>query len=555
MKFAIDFETAFGILQYVYDAACYYTTIEQRRQIPKFSDEVIEMKHHPRREWFRKYQKCEICGKRASFGVIGGRLIRCTTHKEDWMEDLVHPKCLGKNGIKCKSQPTFGIPGQTATHCKNCKSNNMEDVNNKKCLGKDGKKCGKQPHFGIPGQTATHCGKCKSEDMENVKDKKCLREGCKIQAQFGHLEESPQFCDEHKTPGMKNLKMMTNSRMCTFVDEKGNRCQSQRTFGHSNGKKERCGEHQETGMILFDNRKCQICGKNAKFGYLQDRQRIRCGKCKSPDMIDLTKSYCPCGTTATFNYPGNKPAFCSQCKQPWMIPNPTHRCEFKGCREIASLGIRKPAHCKLHPQAGEIDLSERICVRCKRLDVVNSDGLCINFCLATDQYYAQYRNKSQRLVKQNEIVSFLTANGYTPHLVDVVIDKTCNKYRPDIVYQFNGHAIVIEVDENQHARYIGRNCEYERMEALFRTFQRQLLFIRYNPDTFRVNHVIQRVEKKARQQKLLDTLKKYLFGFPFDFGSVYLFYDGWQRDGDNLTVFPFPDNCDEILRTWRIASS
>ena len=185
----------------------------------------------------------------------------------------------------------------------------------------------------------------------------------------------------------------------------------------------------------------------------------------------------------------------------------------------------------------------------------NSDELCINVYLDNKPYYAQYLHKAQRLVKQNVIVAFLTANGYTPHLVDVVIDKTCNKYRPDIVYQFNGHVIVIEVDENQHARYIGRNCEYERIEALFRTFQRQLLFIRYNPDTFRVNHVVQRVEKKARQQKLLETLKKYLFGFPFDFGGVYLFYDEWQRDGDNLIEFPFPDNCDEILRTWRIASS
>ncbi len=513
MDFAIDFETAFGILQHVYDAACYYTTIEQRRRKPKFSDEVIEMKHHPVREWFRKNRKCEICGKGASFGVSGGRRIRCTTHKETWMEDLTHSKCLGKDGIKCESRPNFGFPGQTATHC----------------------------------------GKCKSNDMEDVNSKKCLREGCETRAQFGHLGESPQFCDEHKTPGMKNLKNMTNGQMCTFVDEKGNRCQSQRHFGYPNGKKERCGEHQETGMISFDYPRCQVCGnKKASFGYLEDRQRIRCGGCKSPDMINLTKSYCSCGTTAYFNFPGNKPAFCSQCKQPWMIPNPTHRCESKGCTEIASLGIRKPAHCKLHPETGEIDLSERICIRCSRLDVVNSDGLCINFCLATDQYYAQYRNKSQRLVKQNEIVAFLTANGYTPHLVDVVIDKTCNKYRPDIVFEFDGHAIIIEVDENQHARYIGRNCEFERMEALFRTFRKQLLFIRYNPDTFRVNHVVQRIEKKARQQKLLDTLKKYLFGFPFDFGSVYLFYDGWQRDGDNLISFPFPDNCDQILRTWRI---
>lgn len=552
MNFAIDFETAFGILQHVYDAGCYYTTIEQRRQIPKFSDEVIEMKHHPRREWFRKSGRCEICGKWACFGVSGGRKIRCKAHMEDWMEDLVHDKCPGKDEKKCGTRPNFGWPGQKAIYCENCKLEGMENVNSKKCLGKDGKKCEKQPTFGFPEQKATHCGKCKSEGMEDVNSKKCLREGCETRAQFGNLGEFPQFCDEHKAPGMKNLRNMTDGQMCTFVDEKGNRCQSQRSYGYPNGKQERCGAHQETGMILIYNRKCQLCGKTANFGYLNDRQYLRCGGCKSPDMINLTCSYCQCGFHARFNYPGNKPAFCSQCKQPKMIPNPTHRCESKGCTEIASFGILKPAHCKLHPETGEIDLSERICVRCSRLDVVNSDGLCINFCLATDQYYAQYRNKSQRLVKQNEIVAFLTANGYTPHLVDVVIDKTCNKYRPDIVYQFNGHVIVIEVDENQHARYIGRNCEYERMEALFRTFQRQLLFIRYNPDTFRVNHVVQRVEKKARQQKLLETLKKYLFGFPFDFGGVYLFYDEWQREGENLIVFPFPDNCDQILRTRRV---
>ena len=130
MNFAIDFETAFGILQHVYDAACYYTTIEQRRRKPKFSDEVIEMKHHPVREWFRKNRRCEICGKRANLGVTINKGVRCKTHMEDWMEDVMK--------------------------------------------------------------------------------KKCLREGCQTTAQYGHLGESPQFCDEHKTPGMKNLKNMRN---------------------------------------------------------------------------------------------------------------------------------------------------------------------------------------------------------------------------------------------------------------------------------------------------------------------------------------------------------
>ena len=354
MNFAIDFETAFGILQHVYDAGCYYTTIEQRRQIPKFSDEVIEMKHHPAREWFRKYRKCEICGKGATFGVIGGRRIRCKAHMEDWMEDLVSKKCLGKDGKKCGKQTTFGIPGQKATHCGDCKSEGMEDVKSKKCAGKNGIKCGKQPTFGLPGQKATHCGDCKSEGMENVKDKKCLHEGCKIQVRFGNLGELPQFCNEHKTPGMKNLRNMTDGAMCTFVDEKGVRCQSQRHFGYPNGKRERCGKHQETGMISFDNRKCQVCGKKASFGYLKGRQYLRCAGCKLDDMINVSCSYCPCENRASFNYPGNKPQFCSQCKQPKMIRYPTHRCESKGCTEIASLGIRKPAHCKLRPRSGSL---------------------------------------------------------------------------------------------------------------------------------------------------------------------------------------------------------
>ena len=71
-----------------------------------------------------------------------------------------------------------------------------------------------------------------------------------------------------------------------------------------------------------------------------------------------------------------------------------------------------------------------------------------------------------------------------------------NTYRPDILYDCDTHIVVVECDENQHRNYNWEACannkslrhsEDKRMFAISQAYGLPAIFIRWNPDNFRVN--------------------------------------------------------------------
>ena len=87
-----------------------------------------------KKEKRNRKNRCTECGIKATFNYenqkdIGG--IRCKSHIESGMIDVLHPRC-----IKCKvKRPTFNFEGETdAIHCKECSSIGMIDVTNTKCI-------------------------------------------------------------------------------------------------------------------------------------------------------------------------------------------------------------------------------------------------------------------------------------------------------------------------------------------------------------------------------------------------------------------------------------
>ena len=111
--------------------------------------------------------------------------------------------------------------------------------------------------------------------------------------------------------------------------------------------------------------------------------------------------------------------------------------------------------------------------------------------------------------------------------------------RPDFVFSLPDKIIVVEVDENQHQSY-GEECESTRMVNLSMVYGGlPVVFIRYNPDTFRIAGKIQRVDGRIRLKKLKKTVEEYIAKPLNDLLTVeYLFYsDDRERTQREYTEF------------------
>ena len=77
----------------------------------------------------------------------------------------------------------------------------------------------------------------------------------------------------------------------------------------------------------------------------------------------------------------------------------------------------------------------------------------------------------------------------TAFVFDKVIDDGCSRRRPDVFIDLLTHVVIVECDETQH-RGSSYSCETRRTMELFEDVNRRpTVFIRFNPDTYRVGDV------------------------------------------------------------------
>lgn len=120
----------------------------------------------------------------------------------------------------------------------------------------------------------------------------------------------------------------------------------------------------------------------------------------------------------------------------------------------------------------------------------------------------------------------LSANNIkTTHQDEVVGD--CSKKRPDYVIDNGKFQIVVEVDEHQHNSY-PCDCEIGRMLMIHQDIGMTTIFIRYNPDNYKVNGktIKGSSTNPKREVVLVDTIKR-LMEMEFNDGLYvsYLYYD------------------------------
>ncbi len=94
-----------------------------------------------------------------------------------------------------------------------------------------------------------------------------------------------------------------------------------------------------------------------------------------------------------------------------------------------------------------------------------------------------------------------------PTSVDRILGG-CSKRRPDVYYDCVTHAVLVEIDENQHRRYDER-CECVRLNEIFNDLGGlPMHVIRYNPDGFYIDGKKQDISNEERLKRLTIELGK-----------------------------------------------
>ena len=456
----------------------------------------------------RKKNTCDICGIRAIFNFDNNSYgIKCFTHKEIGMIDIKNPKC-----IVCKTKrSSFNYENESkATHCKECSLNGMIDIKNPKCIV-----CKtKYPSFNYENESkATHCKECSLDGMIDIKHPKCII--CKI--------KRPTFNYENETKA-------THCKECSLDD-----------------------------MIDIKNYKCIVCKtKRSNFNYENESKPTHCKECSLDSMVNITNSKCEiCNVIANFGYINQKSKRCSRHKLPLMFKNKKVKCLEKDCNEISEYGIESPIHCFIHKQEDDLCLLGQICIQCGREnELCNKKQICLTYCRPTEIH-----NVSKKFIKQKEalVLSYLdrTIISDSKPTDDRIIDNLCVKRRPDRIYDCGFYFLIIEIDENQHKSYTN-DCFYSKDKQEIRRMVQihealsnglmQVIFLRFNPDNFRIDGKL----KKINMQKRLDVLHKWVlyclnfkeFPIQSSIAIKYLFFDEYD---ENNKKFDIINNIKELL--------
>ncbi len=355
------------------------------------------------------------------------------------------------DGERCKKQANFGFQGMKRERCASCKTEGMVILNKIRLC-----KCEKvRPVFGLPTDTtATCCVACKTEGMVNIVNKKCK---CGKIPNFGlPTDTTPTCCSACKTEGMANIK-----------DKKCKCGKARPSFGlPTDTTPTCCGACKTDGMVNIVSKKCK-CGKIPYFGLPADTTATCCSACKTEDMVNIKDNKCKCGKIPIFGLPTDTTATCcAACKTGDMF-NITHKkCQSPLCNTLANPKFR--GYC----------------------------GDCFSHLYPDDPI--QPRQKTKEL----KVRAYLREN-YSGFIHDKTLHTygcSCPHRRSIDFRKIIGNTMLfIECDETQHRGYTDEEIRYN---DLVMVFGGKWIFIRFNPDNYRINGELKKTKMETRFNRL-----------------------------------------------------
>jgi hypothetical protein len=316
-----------------------------------------------------------------------------------------------------------------------------------------GKNCKKRSNFNVRGlKTGLYCSTHKLPDMINVETKTCFHEDC---------ETIPNY-------NVRGLKMGLY-----------------------------CATHKLDGMIDVIHKSCfhEDCETQPKYNVRGLKTGLYCVEHKLDGMINVLSKTCfheDCETQPKYNVRGLKIGlYCSTHKLDGMIDVETKTCFHEDCETQPKYnvrGLKIGLYCSTHKLDGMIDVIHKTCHLCDTL-ISNKQyrGHCLRCFINTFPTENVARNHK---TKERNVVDCIKL--MFPDLdwkEDRKVSCGCSQRRPDLFLDLATRVIVVEIDENQHTDY-DSNCETKRMMEISQDVgDRDIVFIRFNPDNYKKDNV------------------------------------------------------------------
>jgi hypothetical protein len=256
-------------------------------------------------------------------------------------------------------------------------------------------------------------------------------------------------------------------------------------------------EIQENGPIRIVKRKQKQCFHNGcekqpNYNYPNEKVAIFCKDHSLPDMKNIVSKICNhdgCEIRPSYNYLNEtSPIFCREHKLIDMKDIVNKLCTHDGCEKQPVYNYPNETvaiFCNDHLLP---DMKNVIAKQCKTnlCDTRVSNPKYEGHCLRCFMYLFPDKPVSRNYKTKETFISNFIKESFPNNewIFDKTIVNGTSRRRPDILLELNNYNIIIEVDENQHRDY-DITCENKRTMEIFRDLgNRNIVFIRFNPDDY-----------------------------------------------------------------------
>jgi len=360
----------------------------------------------------------------------------------------------------------------------------------------------------------------------------CKELGCLKQAIYNLIGLKPKYCKTHKTDDMIDV----NNKRCIEVG-----CLKMANFNLVGLKAKYCSIHKTVSMIDVKNKRCvepDCISLNPSFNNPSETVGIYCKLHAHKGMIDVVYPKCQiagCNTHTFYGISGKSATHCTRHREENMLKSSTAKCIVDKCNKYATYGTCSNFHCELHKTTDDLCLIERKCSVCGVIHVLDN-----NIC----QYCDTANTHKAKLIKQTEIKDYFDQNNIIYSSYDRRIAGHVGIERPDFVFDSENHThiIIVECDEHQH-RYNKQIVEDNRMKRISNEYDKPVIYIRQNPDTYHNKNGIKLAPIKATRMRMLkltlDKLKNLTLDELVAYGTcsyLRLYYDNFDKSNIIPTI-------------------
>jgi hypothetical protein len=298
------------------------------------------------------------------------------------------------------------------------------------------------------------------------------------------------------------------------------------------------------------SRVCQFENCNTRPSYNEQGQKSGkyCKTHKLLGMIDFSHPSCQfenCNTRPSYNEQGQtKGKYCKTHKLLGMIDVVSRVCQFENCNKQPSYneqGQTKGKFCKTHKLPGMVDVVSRVC-QFENCNTRPSNPKYKGYCCRCFVYlFPNEPNSRNYKIKENHVTDFVKAMFPDENILfDKTVPGGISRRRPDIFIDKGTHVVVAECDEDQHQT---NTCESKRTTEIFNDIKKPVIFVRFNPDSYKIGNnkipscfkvlkqtgiqvISDEKEWNSRLNKLKETITENLHEIPGKLMSIiHLFYD------------------------------